>query len=172
MSGLSALKSKIRSLKDKIIIKPRLRSVITFSEFAKIERTGVIPSDVHKKGILLVPDPMTPEEWEELNDRLSSVYRVEEKLKDHVIVAPETPMPQYRVDDKLNIIIDSRIKTDLKMEQLLKELEEDERVFWKDSVAEKMEEELHSIEIKLQTLSEDMKIKHNILKMKIMNQNT
>ena len=32
------------------------------------------------------------EEWEELHDRLSHVYRREEQLKDHVIIAPESPM--------------------------------------------------------------------------------
>jgi len=121
-------------------------------------------------GLIHVPDvEATPEEWKELNDRLSSVHRIEEQLKDHIIVVPEASMPQYRVDKELNIIIDTRVKAKLKREKLLKELEEDERVFWKDSVAEKMEKELQILEIQLQALSEDMEIKHSILKMKIMN---
>jgi hypothetical protein len=119
--------------------------------------------------LMHVPDiEATPEEWEELNDRLSSVHKIEEQLRKYVIVSPKTQMPQYRVDDKLNIIIDSRVKHDIKREKLLKQLEEDEQVFWTDSIAENMEKALQSIELKLQTHSEDMEIKHNILKMKIM----
>ncbi len=65
MSGLTAIASKIKFLKNKIRIKPRLRSVLTFSEFAEIERTGIIPDDVHWNGILLVPDKMTDAAWED-----------------------------------------------------------------------------------------------------------
>lgn len=120
--------------------------------------------------LIHVPDvEATTEEWKDLNDRLSSVHRIEEQLKHYVIVAPESSMPQYRVDEKLNFIIDSRVKADLKKEQFLKELEEDGRVFWKDSVAENLEKELYILEVKLQALSEDMEIEHSILKMKIMN---
>jgi hypothetical protein len=143
---------------------------LSLSDAEALIQIAISGATVDSFDLIHVPDiEATPEEWEELNDRLSSVYRVEEQLRGHVIISPETPKPQYRVDEKLNIIIDRRVKTDKKMEQLLEELEEDERVFWKDSVAEKMEKELQSLEIKLQTFSDDLEIKHNILKMKIMN---
>ncbi len=128
---------------------------------------GEVPADGY--GLIHVPEvEATPEEWEELNERLSSVYQLEEQLKDHVIVAPETPMPHYRVDKKLNIIIDTRVKADLKREELLKKFEEEEHVFWKDSVAENMEKDLQKLEVELRALSEDMEIQHNLLKLKVL----
>ena len=143
---------------------------LSLSEAEDLIRIAIkhVPTDSF--GLIHVPDvEASPEEWEELSDRLSRVYRIEEQLRDHVVVAPKRPLPHYRVDKKLNIIIDNRVKADIKKDQLLKQLEEEKQVFWKDSVAEKMEKELQSLEIKLEALSEDMAIKHNMLKMKIMN---
>jgi len=142
---------------------------LSFSEAEELIRIAIkhVPADSFD--LIHVPDvEASPEEWEELSERLGRVYRIEEQLKDHVIVAPDRPLPRYRVDEKLNIIIDSRVKADIKKDQLLKQLEEDGQVFWKDSVAEKMEKELQSLEIKIQALAEDMEIKQNVLKMKIM----
>ncbi len=142
---------------------------LTLSEAEALIRIAISEVPVDGYGLVHVPEvEATPEEWEELNKRLSSVYQLEEKLKDHVIFAPETPMPHYRVDKKLNIIIDSRIKADLKREEILKKFEEEERVFWKDSVAEKMEKDLHKLEVELKALSEDMEIQHNLLKLKVL----
>jgi hypothetical protein len=142
---------------------------LTLSEAEALIRIAISEVPVYNHGLIHVPEVEgTPEEWEELSDRLSSVYQLEEQLKDHVIIAPETPMPHYRVDKKLNIIIDRRVKADLKREELLKKFEEEERVFWKDSVAEKMEKDLHELEVKLRALSVDMEIQHNLLKLKVL----
>ncbi|MCK4560616.1 MAG: hypothetical protein KAV45_12600 [Calditrichia bacterium] len=142
---------------------------LTLSEAEALIRIAFNEVPVDGYGLIHVPEvEATPEEWEELNERLSSVYQLEEQLKDHVIIAPETPMPQYRVDEKLNIIIDTRVKADLKREELLKKFEEEEHVFWKDSVAENMEKDLQKLEVELRALSEDMEIQHNLLKLKVL----
>ena len=62
MSGINSLKSKLKKLGDETKIEKRKRSVITYSEYAEIEKAGVWPDDVNE-GILLVPDKMTMEEW-------------------------------------------------------------------------------------------------------------
>lgn len=142
---------------------------LTLSEAEALIQIAIREVPVDGYGLIHVPEvEATPEEWEELSDRLSSVYQLEEQLKNHIIIAPETPMPHYRVDKKLNIIIDSRVKADLKREELLKKFEEEERVFWKDSVAEKLEKDLHELEAKLRALSADMEIQHNLLKLKVL----
>jgi hypothetical protein len=143
---------------------------LSLSDAEALIQIAISSVPVDSFDIIHVPDiEATPEEWEDLEDRLGSVHRIEKELQNHIIFTPETPMPRYRVDEKLNIIIDRRVKVDLKKEQFLKELEEDERVFWTDSMAENMEKELQSLEIKLEAFSEDLEIKHNIIKMKIMN---
>lgn len=143
---------------------------LSLSEAEELIRIAITHVPPDSLGLIHVPDvEASPEEWKELSERLGKVYQIEEQLKDHVVIPPERPLPRYRVDEKLNIIIDSRVKADIKKDQLLKQLEEEKQVFWKDSVAENMEKELQKLEIKLQALSEDMEIKHNVLKMKIMN---
>ena len=79
-------------------------------------------------------------------------------------------MPQYRVDEKLNIIVDSRVRTELERGKL-KELEKQGQLFWRDSVGEKMEKNLQKLEIELRSLSEhmeDVEIQHNLLKLKVL----
>jgi hypothetical protein len=143
---------------------------LTLSEAEALIRIAISDIPVENQGLIHIPDvEATPEEWEDLNDRLSSVYQLEEHLSDHVDVVPERPMLQYRVDEKLNIIIDSRVRADLKREELLEKLEEEKRVFWTDSVSENMEKNLQKLEIELEALSEDLEIQHNLLKLKILN---
>jgi hypothetical protein len=142
---------------------------LTLSEAKAVMRIAIRDIPVDSFGLIYVPDiEATPEEWEELNERLSNVYHVEESLRDHAIVTPEGPMPQYRVDEKLNIVIDNRVKADLKREQLLEDLEEQDLIFWKDSVSENMEKDLHKLEIELKELSADIEIQHNMLKLKVL----
>lgn len=132
-------------------------------------RDAVQDVRVDSLNLIHIPDvEATPEEWAELDERLSRVHRVDEHLKDHLIVTPERPMPQYRVDKKLNIVIDSRVKDELKEEQLLKDLEEDMIIFWKDSVAEDMERDLHKLEIELKELSTHIELQHNMIKLKVL----
>ena len=78
--------------------------------------------------------------------------------------------PQYRVDEKLNIIVDKRVRTELGKSRL-ENLEKQKQLFWRDSVAEKMEKTLQHLEIELKALSEEMEgveIKHNLLKLKVL----
>jgi hypothetical protein len=128
-----------------------------------------IPAD--SVGLVHVPDvEATPEEWEELNKRLSGVYKIEKSLKDHVIVSPKGSKPPYRVDENLNIIVDSRVKRDLEKARL-EELEKHDQLFWRDSVTETMEKNLQQLEIELKVLSEEMEnidIQHNLLKLKVL----
>ena len=159
----------IEQVASAIINLSNMSDSVTFAEAEAIIRIAIpeIPVDSH--GIIKIPDiEATSEEWEALNDRLSSVYKLEELLHQQVGVIPERPMPRYRIDKKLNIIIDSREKADLKREDLLKKLEEEKRLFWRDSVSEGMEKDLHELEIELKTLSEEMEIQHHLLKLKVL----
>ncbi len=55
MSGLSAIKSKIRLLNRKTNNNSPKRSVLRYSEYAEYEKSGVWPDDIFP-GILLAPD--------------------------------------------------------------------------------------------------------------------
>ena len=62
MFGINSIKSKLKKLGAETEIKKLLRSVITFSEYAEIEKSGEWPDDVND-GILLVPGMATLEDW-------------------------------------------------------------------------------------------------------------
>jgi hypothetical protein len=142
---------------------------VTFAEAEALIRIAIPEIRVDSLDILHIPDiEATSEEWEALQDRLSSVYKAEELLHDKATSLPETSMPRYRIDEKLNVIIDNKVRADLKREELLKKLEDDKRLFWKDSVAESMEKELHKLEIELKTLSDEMDVQHHILKLQVL----
>jgi len=136
-------------------------------------RVAIPEITVDSIGLVHVPDvEASPEEWEELHERLSGVYHVEESLKDHVIVTPEGPKPQFRVDKKLNIIVDNRMREELEKDRI-EEMEQQKQVFWSDSVAEEMEKNLEKLEIELRAITEkmeDVEIQHNLLKLKVLAQ--
>jgi hypothetical protein len=144
---------------------------ISLSEVETLIRIAVPAMSVDSVGLVQIPDvEASPEEWEELNKRLSGVYHIQESLEDHVIVAPEDPRPRYRVDKGLNVIVDNRVKKEMKRAQL-EELEKETQLIWEDSVAEDMEKNLHKLEIELKALSEEMEeveIRHNLLKLKVL----
>ncbi len=136
-------------------------------------RVAVPKFAVDSIGLVHVPDvEASPEEWEELHERLSGVYQIQESLKDHAIVTPKGPKPQYRVDEKLNIIVDNRVRKELEKARI-EELDKQKQLFWRDSVAEDMEKNLEKLEIELRAFSEkmeDVEIQHNLLKLKVLAQ--
>ena len=144
---------------------------ISLSEVETLIRIASPEMAVDSVGLVRIPDvEASPEEWEELNKRLSGVYHIQESLEDHVIVTPDDPRPRYRVDKGLNVIVDNRVKKEIKRARL-EELEKEVQVIWEDSVAEEMEKNLHKLEIELKTLSEEMEeveIRHNLLKLKVL----
>jgi hypothetical protein len=141
------------------------------SEAEALIRVAVRKIPIDTFGLARVPDvEASSEEWKALGERLSGVYHIEESLKDHVIVTPEGLKPQYRVDEKLNVIVDNRIKKDLEKSRL-EDLEKEVQLFWRDSVSEKMDQNLEKLEIELRALSEkmeDVEIQHNLLKLKVL----
>ena len=60
MSGINAIASKLRNLCKKT--KPEVKKVSVI--FYDIDGTFVVPDNVND-GVLLVPKPMTVEEWED-----------------------------------------------------------------------------------------------------------
>jgi hypothetical protein len=144
---------------------------LTLPEAEALMQIAIRTIPVDSSGLLHVPDvEATPEEWEELNKRLSGVYKIEKSLKDHEIDTPKGSKPRYRVDENLNIIVDSRVRRELEKARL-EELEKQEQLFWRDSVSEKMEENLQKLEIELKAISEEIEnveLKHNLLKLKVL----
>jgi hypothetical protein len=161
----------VEQMASRIINLSNTSDSLTRSEAEALVRIAIREMPLDTFGLVHVPDvEASPEEWKELNDRLSGVYQVEESLRDHVIVTPDGPMPRYRVDEKLNVIVDTRVRTELGKAKL-KELEKQKHLFWRDSVAERMEKNLHKLEIELRDLSEDMEgaeIQYNLLKLKVL----
>ena len=144
---------------------------LAFDEAEALMRRAVREIPVDSEGTMSIPDiKVSPAEWEALNDRLSSVYQLDELLQDKVDSISVRVMPPYRIDKDLNIIIDKREKTKLEHENLLKKLEAEKRLFWADSVTENMQKELHQLENKVKSLSVDVDLKHKLLKLKILTQ--
>ena len=163
---------KIEKVASAIINMSNASDSLTRSEAEALIQVAIMDMPMDTLGLVHVPDiEASREEWEELNKRLSRVYRVDERLKGKELSLPNGPMPKYRVDEKLNIIIDSRVRAELEKEKLLEAFEDQEQVFWRDSVAEGMEKHLQELEIELRSLSEEMDnidIKHNLLKLKVL----
>jgi len=144
---------------------------VSLAEAEALIRIAIPEISVDSLTIFKIPDvESTSKEWEALHDRLRSVYEVEELLHAKAVPPPEKSMPRYRIDEKLNVIIDNKVRADLKREELLKKLEDEKRLFWKDSVSESMEKELHKLEIELKSLSKEMDIQHHILKLQVLTQ--
>jgi hypothetical protein len=145
---------------------------LTLSEAEALIQIAIMDVPMDTFGLVHIPDvEASPEEWEELNKRLSSVYHVEEKLKAKNLTIPKPHKPAYRVDEKLNIIMDNRVKPELEKEKLLETLESQEQIFWSDSVAESMEKDMEKLEIELRALTielADFEIQRNLLKLKVL----
>ena len=62
MSGISAIKSKIKTLLSKTKIEPKQVSVV-FYEIGK-EEEFVFPENCNESGVLLVPKTMSIADWE------------------------------------------------------------------------------------------------------------
>jgi len=161
----------VEQIASAIINLSNVSDTVSLAEAEALIRIAIPEISVDSLNIIQIPDvESTSEEWEALHDRLSSVYKVEELLHAKTVSPPEKSMPQYRIDEKLNVIIDNKVRADLKREELLKKLEDEKRLFWKDSVSESMEKELHKLEIELNTLSKEMNIQHHILKLQVLTQ--
>jgi hypothetical protein len=108
-----------------------------------------------------------PEEWVELNDRLNRVYELDEQLKEKKIIFPREPVITYRVDEDLNVIIDSRVRPELEREEVLKKLEIENRIVWIDNMEEKLEKNLIQLKARVKALHKDEKLHKNLLELKI-----
>ncbi len=110
------------------------------------------------------------EDWEKLNERLESVHDLDKKLREQNIIINTTPEMTYRVDENLNVIIDSRVRHRLEKEEILRHLEEQKRVVWIDNMAESLKKDLDKIEIELEAMGQEHNTRKNILKLKILTQ--
>lgn len=63
MAGCDRLNSRIDKLSKRIIPPARKISIV----FQNKDGTVTIPENVNESGVLLVPHPMTLEEWEQMN---------------------------------------------------------------------------------------------------------
>ena len=172
-------KNKVREKKIKpenveqiaaaIINLSNTNDTLSLAEAEKLMQMALIeiplPSDAPE--IVDHPEP-TPEEWEDLNERLSTVYKLDERLTDQEIISKKTPAIKYRVDENLNIIIDSKVRPDLENEEVLLRLEEDKRLIWMDNMEEELNKSLVRLELQLQVLSKNREINESLLKAKIL----
>ncbi len=172
-------KNKVREKKIKpenveqiaaaIINLSNTNDTLSLAEAEKLMQMALIeiplPSDAPE--IVDHPEP-TPEEWEDLNERLSTVYKLDERLTDQEIIIKKTPAIKYRVDENLNIIIDNKVRPDLENEEVLLRLEEDKRLIWMDNMEEELNKSLVRLELQLQVLSKNREINESLLKAKIL----
>jgi hypothetical protein len=108
------------------------------------------------------------QDWENLNERLESVHKLDEKLRQQPVIVDTEPRFEYRVDDNLNVIIDSRAREELKKAEILHQLETEKRVVWIDNMADSLQKDLEKIELELQELGSEDNAQKNLLKLKIL----
>lgn len=109
-----------------------------------------------------------PEEWESLSKRLSTVHQLDEHLKAQQAQKAEPPVLAYRVDENLNVIIDSKVRPELEKEDMLRKLEEEDRLIWMDNMEEHLNKSLERLEMRLQALSKNKAIKESVIKAKVL----
>ncbi len=115
------------------------------------------------------PKP-SPQEWERLNERLGAVHDLDKKLREKRVIINRTPDMEYRVDEQLNVIIDSRVREKLEKEEVLHRLEEQKRIVWIDNMAESLQKDLEKIEVELEAIGHEDDARKNMLKLKILAQ--
>ena len=94
-----------------------------------------------------------PEKWDNLHARLDAIYKLDQKLKEEP-VANALPAPKkYRVDSKLNIIIDSSERQRLENEAFIRKLEQEKQLVW-------MYDMVKNLKIDLKTLEKELTNKH------------
>jgi hypothetical protein len=134
----------------------------------EIASTSIIPSPP-LKGEVLESKP-THEDWEKLNERLESVHKLDKKLKEQKIIISKKPELEYRVDEKLNVIIDSRARERLEKEEVIHRLEEQKGIVWIENMAESFQKDLEKIEVELEALGNEHEAQKTMLKLKILTQ--
>jgi hypothetical protein len=90
-----------------------------------------------------------PEKWENLNARLGTIQELDKKLREKPVISGQHPGRNYRVDSRLNIIIDSRERQNLENEAFIRQLEEEKRLVWMHDMAENLKKELQKLETDL-----------------------
>lgn len=118
---------------------------------------------------ILYEKPST-EDWERLNERLGAVHELDEKLREQNIIINREPEMAYRVDENLNVILDSRVRKTLEKEKVLHRLEKQESIVWIDNMAESFKEDLKRIEIEMEALGEEHDARKSMLKLRILTQ--
>lgn len=116
-------------------------------------------------------------EWENLGERLKSVYEFNEKMRQHQIALPPemdsvsvpSPAPSpshynmhFRVDEGLTIVIDSKMKMifseeaqrDLKQE--FERLEKQKLLLWQEDYARRLEEQKKQIAVELAQMQQEL----------------
>jgi archaellum biogenesis ATPase FlaH len=132
--------------------------------------------EIASVSIISTPQPKfnrlesSAEDWDKLNERLESVHDLDKKLREHRVIIDTIPEMNYRVDENLNVIIDSRVRASMEKEEVMLHLEEQKRVFWIDNMAESLKNDLEKIEVELEAIGIEHDSRKNRLKLKILAQ--
>ena len=95
---------------------------------------------------------------------------MDKKLKEQQVIINKTPELNYRVDENLNVIIDSRARKKLEKEEVLHRLEEQKRIVWIENMAESLEKELEKIEIELEATGHEHDAQKSMIKLRMLTQ--
>ncbi len=155
---------KVEQMASAIINLSNAKDTLTLKEAESL--IEIAAPIAHEEEPLLHIEP-EPEKWVELNDRLNKVYEFEEQLKEKKIIFPREPAVTYRVDEDLNVIIDSRMRPELEREEVLKKLGIENRIIWIDNMEEKLKKNLLQLKTRVEALHKDEKLHKNLLELKI-----
>jgi hypothetical protein len=97
----------------------------------------------------LIEADLSPEKWENLHNRLGIIDELDKKLEHDPVISGPRPDRNYRVDNRLNIIIDSRERKKLENEEFIRKLEEEKRVVWMHDMVENLKKDLQTMEKEL-----------------------
>jgi hypothetical protein len=109
-----------------------------------------------------------PEKWEELNRRLGRVHDLEKQFPKEYVVTPEEPILNYRVDEDLNIIMDSRVRPQIEKERIVQEMEREEVIVWMEDMEAELARDLDLLEVEVEALENNKNLQKNMLKLKIL----
>ena len=114
-------------------------------------------------GPMPVENSVDEMKWKKMQERLKSMYLFNEELKKRMQKIDEEPYLLYNVGNELQVIIDSKIKSDslLQRDSILvnemRQLEKDKLIIWHDNFEKEIQDKLKDVEKKMKLINKNSK---------------